>query len=216
MADTRQVKYNIRRLQRVKTWQLCIVLLLAGFIAATFLRLNNIEMVQRRDAVMSADKSGDKEAMKNRLIELQHYVAAHMNADMGIIYLENQYKRDSEAANVAAAAESGQRGNIHKKAQEICAPRHASLGPYSQAYQQCIITELDKHPQGSQLTSQLKLPKADTYRHSFVSPLWSPDFAGFAVLGCLLISLVIIGRLVGLGILKLILKMRHKRAADWL
>lgn len=209
MPDKRQARLSLKRLQRIKTWQLLVLLLLMVFISATFLRLNNIEMTQRRTAVLSADKSGDKEAVKNRLIELQRYISAHMNTNMGVLYLEEQYKRDSAAANAAAAQETVQ-GDIYNKVQEICAPRYAHLGRYSQAYQQCIITEVNKYPQGSALVSELKLPKADNYRHSFVSPLWSPDFAGFSVLVCGLIIIVIIGRLIGLMVLKLILKSRYR------
>jgi hypothetical protein len=84
------------------------------------------------------------------------------------------------------------------------------LGHYSLPYQQCVINELNKYPAASQLTSSLKLPRADSYRHTFVSPLWSPDFAGFSVLACLLIVIVIIGRLISLAVLKLILKTRYR------
>lgn len=210
MADKRQVKKSIRRLNQVKTWQLFVLLILMGFIAATFLRLNNIEMVQRRTAVLNADKEGDVQAIKNRMTELQRHVSSHMNTDMGTIYLEGQYKRDTDAANAAAASDSNPNGNIFKKAQEICAPRFSNLGHYSLPYQQCVIDELNKYPAASQLTSALKLPRADSYRHTFVSPLWSPDFAGFSVLICLLIIIIIIGRLVSLAVLKLILKTRYR------
>jgi hypothetical protein len=210
MADKRQVKKSIRRLNQVTTWQLFVLLILVGFIAATFLRLNNIEMVQRRSAVLSADKAGEVEAIKNRLIELQRHVSKHMNTDMGTIYLEGQYNRDTDAANAAAASDGNPNGNIFKKAQEICAPRFSNLGHYSLPYQQCVINELNKYPAASQLTSSLKLPRADSYRHTFVSPLWSPDFAGFSVLACLLIVIVIIGRLISLAVLKLILKTRYR------
>lgn len=216
MGDERHVKRNIRRLSRVKTWQLFALLILVGFVAATFLRLNNIEMVQRRTAVLNADKSGDTEAIKNRLIELQRYVAAHMNTDMGTIYLEHQYQRDIDAANARAVGDDNPNGNIFKKAQEVCAPRFSNLGTYSLPYQQCVVNELNKYPAASQLTSELRLPKANSYRHSFISPLWSPDFAGFSVLMCLLIIILIIGRLLSLWALKLILKLRHRRASDWL
>lgn len=210
MADKRQVRQNIRRLEKVKTWQLFVLLLLALVVAATFLRLNNIGMIERRKAVMVADESGDVITIKNRLVELQRYVATHMNTDMGTIYLEGQYKRDSEAANAAAARDSNPNGNIFKKAQEVCAPRYSHLGSYSSQYQQCVINEINKYPSASQLTSELNLPKADVYRHSFISPLWSPDFAGFSVLVCLLILIVIIGRVISLATLKLILRMRHR------
>lgn len=188
-----------------------MLLILVGFVAATFLRLNNIGMVQRRTAVIDADKTGNIEDIKGRLFDLQRYVTSHMNADMGTIYLEGQYQRDSQAANSAASADSNPNGNIYKKAQDICAPRFSSLGHYSLAYQQCVIDEIAKYPSAQALTSQLKLPKAETYRHSFVSPLWSPDYAGFSVLLCLLIIIVIIGRLLGLMALKLLLK-KHSKA----
>lgn len=168
-------------------------------------------MIQRRDAVLDADKSGDTLAIKNRLIDLQRFVTAHMNADMGTIYLEHQYKRDSETANQTAAVEGTPNSDIFKKVQDICAPRYRNLGSYSLAYQQCVIDELNKYPAGSNLTSSLKLPKAEAYRHSFVAPLWSPDFAGFSVLICLFLIIIIVGRLLGLFALKLMLKKHTHR-----
>lgn len=209
MADKRQVRRSIRQLQHVKTWQLFILLILCIFVAATFLRLNNIGMVQRREAVLQADEAGDQQAIQGRLYDLQRYVTAHMNADMGTIYLENQYKRDSQAV-IDAASGDGANGNIFKQAQEVCAPKYANLGHYSLAYQQCVIDQLNSHPSGAELTSSLQLPKADAYRHSYVSPLWSPDFAGFSVVACVLIVLAIIGRFVGLLMLKAILKTRNR------
>jgi hypothetical protein len=209
-AEKRQVRRSIRQLQHVKTWQLSILLVLCIFIAATFLRLNNIGMVERRQAVIQADKDSTSDVIQARLYDLQRYVTAHMNADMGTIYLENQYKRDSQTSIDAASGGSNPNGNVFKKAQEVCAPKFANLGHYSLAYQQCVIDQLNSYPSGSQLTSTLQLPKADAYRHSFVSPLWSADFAGFSVLACLLIVLTIIGRFVGLLILRAILKMRNR------
>ena len=58
MANKGKIRHSIQDLQRVKTWQLIILLILVGFVAATFLRLNNIGMVERRAAVMSADQEG--------------------------------------------------------------------------------------------------------------------------------------------------------------
>lgn len=208
MADKRRVHHNIRQLQAVKTWQLVVLLVLFGFVAATFLRLNNIGMSQRRDAVYSADKAGDPAVIQERLYDLQRYAAEHMNADTGSIYLENQYKRDSERIIDAASSNNGNpNGNIYKKAQEVCAPKFSS---YSQAYLQCTVNYLAQFAPADNPASVVALPKADTYRHSFASPLWSPDFAGFSVLICLLIIVMIIGRLIGLFVLRLILKMHNR------
>lgn len=181
-----------------------------GFISATFLRLNNIGMIQRRDAVLQADKGTDATITQTRMYDLQRYVTAHMNANMGTLYLENQYKRDSQKVISAAADDNNTNGNVFKKAQEVCAPRYASLGSYSQAYQQCVISELNSFSPSGEPASQVNLPKADQYRFSYVSPVWSPDFAGFSVLICVFIVLLIFARLAAIGILKLILKMRHR------
>lgn len=184
-----------------------MVLVLVCFIAATFLRLNNIGMVQRREAVLAADKHGDGLAIQERLYDLQRYVSAHMNADMGSIYLEEQYRRDTQQTLDAASGTSNPHGNIYKKAQEVCAPRFTH---YTQEYLQCTVNYLSKYGPADQPTNDVKLPKADAYRYSFVSPLWSPDFAGFSVLIALFIFLMILLRLAGLAILKAMLKMRNR------
>lgn len=207
MADTRQVKRSIRQLQRVKTWQLVVLLLLCGFIAATFLRLNNVGMVERRKAVIAADTDGNPAMIQGRLYDLQRYVSSHMNANMGTIYLESQYKRDSQRIIDQAGGDSNPNGNIYKKAQETCAPRFSS---YSQAYLQCTVNYLAQYAPADNPASSVALPKPDLYRHSFASPLWSPDFAGWSVLACVVILLMIVARLVGLGVLRLMLKTRNR------
>ncbi len=207
MANKRQVRRNIRQLQKVKTWQLFVLLVLFGFVAATFLRLNNIGMVDRRDAVLAADKAGDPNIIQARLYDLQRYVTSHMNADMGTIYLENQYKRDSQNIIDSASGDDNPNGNIYKKAQEICAPKFTH---YSQAYLQCTVDYLTSQSPAQNPSSTVALPKADLYRHSFVSPLWTPDFAGWSVFVCALIIIMIIARMIGLVILRILLK-RHNR-----
>lgn len=102
MTKRQQRERGLKRLQQVKTWQLVLILVLALFVTATFLRLNNIGMVQRREAVMSADKQGDADILRNRLYDLQRYAAAHMNADTGVIYLQESYNRAWQAIQEAA------------------------------------------------------------------------------------------------------------------
>ncbi len=110
MDIRRQVYYHIRhvyrQVQRIKTWQLLLILLLSGFIAATFLRLNNIGMAQRREAVLMADREGRDEDMVNRMYDLQRYTAAHMNADTGQFDLTEQYERDVQEVIESLVADS--------------------------------------------------------------------------------------------------------------
>jgi len=208
VAEKRQVRRSIKDLQRIKTWQLLIVLILVGFVAATFLRLNNIGMVERRTAVVNADQANNSDDLIRRLYDLQQYVSTHMNTDMGKgVYLEASYKRDSQKILDAASGDQNPNGNIYKKAQEVCAPKFSG---YSAAYLQCTTNELAKYPAASELIGAVKLPSADSYLHVYASPLWSPDFAGWSVLVCIVLILMILVRLISLGVLKLLLR-RHYR-----
>jgi hypothetical protein len=208
VADKKQVRKTINQLQRVKTWQLLILLLLAVFVAATFLRLNNIGMLQRRDAVLTADQKGEQVITIQRLSELQRYVSGHMNTDLGKgVFLQSSYDRAVKTADNAAGSDSNPNGNIYKKAQDVCAPQFTR---YSTAYLQCTIRELQKYPAATNLIAQANLPNPDTYLHSFVSPIWSPDFAGWSVLVCLILALMIVIRVISLVILRMVLRYRYK------
>jgi hypothetical protein len=209
VADKRRVRKTIKDLQRIKTWQLVVVLILMGFVSATFLRLNNIGMVERRTAVTNADKAGDETDIIRKLSDLQRYVAAHMNTDLGKgVYLESTYQKDSQAALDAVSDDANPNGNIYKKAQEVCAPQFTH---YSTAYLQCTTSELAKYPASSNLVNSANLPNPNAYLHDYESPVWSPDFAGWSVAACVVIVLMIIARLASLGVLKLMLS-RHYRS----
>ncbi len=209
MADKGKIKHSIGELQRIKTWQLLVLLVIVAFIAATFLRLNNIGMVQRREAVINADEAGKEQAIIERLSDLQRYVSAHMNTDLGQgVYLEKSYNRDLQEWQTAKYGDANPNGNIYKKAQEVCAPQFSY---YSYAYLQCTTNELAKYPAAADPASDSSKPRQEAYIHSFSSPTWSPDFAGWTVLLCGVIIIMIIVRLISIGILQLMLKRHYKR-----
>lgn len=209
MADKGRIKHNINELQRVKTWQLIVLLVIVGFVAATFLRLNNIGMVQRREAVINADKAGDEQATIQRLLDLQQFVSAHMNTDLGRgVYLENGYNRDLQNWQTTQYGDANPNGNIYKKAQEVCAPQFRS---YSYAYLQCTTNELAKYPAAKDPATDTSKPRQEAYIHAYTSPLWSPDFAGWALVACAVIILLIFIRLISLGVLQIMLKRQYKR-----
>ncbi|MFZ2929143.1 MAG: hypothetical protein WA023_07910, partial [Lactococcus raffinolactis] len=142
MANKKQIRSTLKKLGALKTWQLLILLVLALFIAATALRLNNVGMDQRREGVYSADESGDEEILHQRLLSLREYSSKHMNANTGTFVLKNQYERDSQTALKEAQERSqnseSPNGNIYKKAAEVCDPQYSG---YSQAYMQCFMNE---------------------------------------------------------------------------
>lgn len=209
MVDKRQIKQSIKRLQRIKTWQLVVVLILMIFVSATFLRLNNVGMIERRNAVINADETGDDQVTRNRLYDLQKYVSTHMNTDMGKgLFLTGARKRDAENAYARAASDSNPNGNIYKKAQDVCAPQFTN---YSYAYLQCTMNELSKYPESSDLINEVQLPPAEAYLRIYNSPLWSPDFAGWSVVACVVILIMILARVTGVIILKIFLHHHYKR-----
>lgn len=207
MADHRRVKKSIRGLQRVKTWQLLILLIIVGFMAATFLRLNNIGMAQRREAVLAADKSGEESVIQGRLYDLQRYASSHMNANTGAIYLEQEYRRDSQEAIERASNDDNPNGNINAKADAVCKPQYEV---WSQAYVQCFVSELSKYPAAENPVDEVKFPDTNLYRFDFAAPRWSPDFAGFSLLLAGVIVLMIIARIISLIILRAMLKHHYR------
>jgi len=219
LADKRELRQKVRRVERVKTWQLVIILLMAGFVAATFLRLNNVGMIERRDAVIEADKSGDERSLERRLYDLQRYTSSHMNASPGRIALEHTYKRMYDRAldkfEKEVASQSG--NNVVAKVREHC-DNQAKQGGYGRwwsnadpRYVACINEEWDKYPAATSLSLHFTAPPADPYYHTFVSPAWSPDFAGWSLVVCGLIILVIIIRLVVIGVLKLLIARQYRQ-----
>lgn len=208
MSDKGRLNRNLKGLQKVKTWQLIVLLVIVGFVAATFLRMNNIGMVERRSAVMVADEKGDIEVLRHRLNDLQNYVSSHMNTGLGRgVYLEATYSRDVEAWQAEQYGDQNPNGNVFVKAQEVCAPRFSSWSP---AYVQCVATELDKFPSAEELATDSSRPKQEMYIYSYASPLWSADFAGWSVLVFVVILGLIVVRLMTIGVLHLMLRSRYK------
>ena len=207
MQDKANLRKEQRLLKRVKTWQLVIVFILLCFVAATLLRLNNIGMLQRRESVLNADRAGDPDATTDALIQLQQYSAGHMNASTGAFYLEGAYKAAVKTAYEKAASYEDPNGNVNVKADAICKPKFTQ---YSQAYTDCFAAALKDFPAAPNPTEAIKFPDPNLYRYSYLSPRWSLDFAGLAVVVCILVALLIIARLVTLGMLYLLLRRRYK------
>lgn len=211
----RQLRRGIRRLERVKTWQLVVLLVMVGFVAATFLRLNNIGMIERRAAVEAADREGDRVNLEARLYDLQRYVSSHMNADPGRIALDQTYQRDNQrhkddyAKRIAGRPES----DVFQQAEAVCGPQARAQGwrwPDIR-YAQCMDAELAKHPAGVAVSQQFRPLPPEPYYQTFSSPLWSPDFAGWSVLLTGVIAGLIVLRLATSALLRLLLYRHYRR-----
>lgn len=209
MADIGNTRAKIKRLQRLKTWQLIVLFMMAGFMSATFLRLNNVGMVERRQAVYSADEEGSS-TLQSRLYDLQRYVASHMNADPGKIALDKSYQRDNQKQKEAYASQvaTTPHADAYTKAEAVCGPRARAQGwrwP-DMRYTQCLKEELEKIPGGEAVVKEFQPIPPEPYYHTFVSPVWSPDFAGWSLVVTGVIGLSIIWRSVVMAILRIMLR----------
>ena len=221
MVGKGKIKKRLKQIQSLKNWQLFILLLLVIFVDLTALRLNNVGMVRRREAVEVADKAGDVEAARKATIELANYVYNHMNSG-GVVYSDethwfkinrevkivwaNIYESNMKRAEqIARESESSNpNGHIFKKAEEACRPRFH--GGYSLAYQQCILDEQNKYPASNQGQIKAQYPNVSEYTYNFIAPLWSPDLAGWTTLIAIILIFMIIVKIIMTVIMKLILK----------
>ncbi len=215
MTDKRATKAKIRRLNQVKTWQLVILLLMFAFVSATFLRLNNVGMIERREAVNAADIEGDRATLERRLYDLQIYVSKHMNASPGRIALDKTYERDNQQRkdDYAKSVADQPQGDVYQQAEAVCGPQARAQGwrwPDAR-YTNCLDTELSKHPGATEMSNDFKPLPSEPYYQTFVSPLWSPDFAGWSVVLTGVIALIIVIRMIVLIVLKILVKRKYRQ-----
>lgn len=148
------------------------LVVVATTVSLIALRQNNLQMGELREAVYAADKSG--KGIEPALNNLQNYVTSHMNTSLtspnGIyppIQLTNTYKRLSKQATT----------DTYHAAQVYC-EKNQPAGFYGAYRIDCVQAYIASHP--------TKEPKADLpealYQFDFLSPVWSPDLAGWSLL----------------------------------
>lgn len=210
--NKRKLQQFLAWIHQVKTWQLVVILLISIIVSASFLRLNSQEMDKRRNAVYAADKLGDKPTIKKELVALQQFVSHHTNASLGKgFYLEHEYNRDRDAALAAATSATNPNAAVYKQASIECQNRfRGGVDSFRNDYVTCVSERVRALGPGGDPSDSLKLPRAENYHYNFVSPIWSPDFAGVSLAITLFITSVIILRLLAAFILRLLLKHRFK------
>ena len=211
----KDVKAALRKLTKVKTWQLLIIFVLLLFVEATLLRFDHIEMTNLKTAVTAADESNDDVAISEALDKLRNFARTHTVINIiekngesyitfgtGPIYLRNQYNRKASEALAAAEAQAGTdanpNGNVFAKAMDVCKPIAIANGWAwnSQGYLDCMTGEINKYPTAERIedTYVASLPSTALFRYDFASPIWTPTPTGFIGIICLILSAVLIIR----------------------
>ncbi|MBQ3325660.1 hypothetical protein IJG79_00705 [Candidatus Saccharibacteria bacterium] len=209
------IKRTLRKLKRVKTWQLILILIPLLFIEATIMRFDHIQMTELKKDVIVADEEGDDEKIYNSLQKLKQYVFSHtvinvvekngvqnISFGSGPIYLEHQYQRKASEALAAAEAQAGTdenpNGNVFAAAMGVCKPLAIQNGWAwnSQGYLDCMTGEIAKYPTTETLqdTYVANLPSTALFRYDFSSPIWTPTLSGFVMILCAIVIIAIIFR----------------------
>ncbi|MBR3263975.1 hypothetical protein IKF94_01945 [Candidatus Saccharibacteria bacterium] len=208
----KDIRVALRKLTKVKTWQLLVIFILLLFIDATLLRFDHIEMTNLRDKVHAADESGNDEEIADALNNLQTFARTHTIINVvekngesyitfgtGPIYLEQQYNRKASEALAAAEAKAGTdenpNGNVFAKAMDVCKPIAIANGWVwnSPGYIECMTGEINKYPTSERIedTFVATLPSTALFRYDFASPIWTPTLSGFVSIACIALAAVL-------------------------
>lgn len=205
-----RLRLRLKHLTTVKTWQLIVVLVIVSLVAAIFLRLNNLGMMERRDAVIAADEKGDATEIARTVNELQRYVTSHMNTGLGDgFYMTQSYERAREAAMNAASDTSNPNSAVYSQASIEC--QSSTERTKHGGYVACVLAKVGTVEGQENPVSSLKLPPSSMYKVNFASPLWSFDLAGIFIALAVIIIVLIVIRLTGVIILKILIRHRYSQ-----
>lgn len=159
--------------------------------AALALRDNNALSGELYSSVQAADEAGV--GVNEALEALQVHVASHMNAsplpqlgDNAPVQLSKSYERAKAAETARASAE---RERVTKEGIAVCEAQFGTSRLTTRS--QCIADYGAAHP-----VQPERQVVADLYRYDFVSPLWTPDKAGWLILVSVVLASIFLVRLV--------------------
>lgn len=179
------------RIRPISHWYLlaaCIVFMTISLLA---LRQNNLNAIKLRDKVIATDEAnGDVEAT---LRELREYVHSHMNARLSggpnaiypPIQLKFRYERllEAEKERVSTVNEK-----VYSEAQGICEQRFPT-GLSGGGRVPCIEQYVTENG-----AKEKPIPES-LYKFDFISPVWSPDVAGWTLILAMFTGLLFAVRL---------------------
>jgi hypothetical protein len=208
MVDNQAARLEPRRKfwRRVKPWHFLIPFALSLIVGVFALRANNLHMLQLRNNVIQADKKGgDVEAA---LEKLQSYVTRHMNTNLHSgpnavyppIQLKYSYQRQLKQHDSAANQSNSQ---IYTDAQKYCEAKipHGFSGRYRLS---CVQSYISQH----HIKEGRPIPKG-LYQFDFVSPVWSPDLAGWSLLATAVFLLLFAATFIYQHVLRFVFR-RHR------
>lgn len=159
-------------------WYLGALTVIFGIICVFALRSNYEHMTKLRQALYTADKNDGN--VTAALVNLQSYVTSHMNTELSsgpnAVYPPIQLKYSYERAVSSAGGQlNSVNSALYTEAEDYC--QSAIPNGFSGRYRiPCIEQYIQSHGQQQNNIDQ------SLYEFDFVSPLWSPDLAGWTLI----------------------------------
>ena len=173
----------------------------ASVTTAYALRDNNRRSGELYGLVQTADESGV--GITDALANLQTHVATHMNAsplpqlgENAPVQLAKSYER---AKSVESARVTAERVQVTNEGIATCEAQFGRANLITRS--NCIAEYGAAHP-----VQPEKVIIADLYRYDFVSPMWTPDKAGWLVVVSVGLALALAVRIIAKIIATLIFK----------
>lgn len=176
---------------RVPRYVFIALFVLSSLVTVYALRHNNLTMVKLRDAVYEADKNGGD--VETALNNLRQHVHSHMNTNLSSgnnaikppIQLKYTYERLAAEAEKQVNNEA-----LYTEAANYCQSRiPASVSVSGRGRVACVQDYILSH--GGKAAPSI--PTA-LYQFDFVSPTWSPDFAGWSLVVTLILFLTLVAK----------------------
>jgi hypothetical protein len=176
--DKRQLHHLWTKVRWIKPWYFLVLAIVSAVICVFALRANNQHMIELRDAVYSADKNNTD--VQAPLKALQAYVTSHMNTNLSAgktaVYPPIQLKFTYDRL-VQAQGQKQDQSALYSQAQAYCeAQNHSDFSGHNRV--PCIEQYVQSH--GGTSTPATNIPDA-LYKFAFVTPVWSPDLAGWSM-----------------------------------
>jgi hypothetical protein len=171
----RKLHHLWTRLRIIKPWYFFAAAAVCLLIGVFALRANNLKMVELRNVVYEADKSGGD--VQAALTKLQRHVTSHMNTDLTTgnspVYPPIQLKYTYERLRTANLKNTNEQ--LYIDAQAHCESLN-STDFSGRNRVPCIQQYVE-----SRGVQQKAVPES-LYKYDFISPAWSPDLAGYSLL----------------------------------
>ncbi len=180
--DKRKLYHQYRYIRKARTVYFLVAGVFFLVLGVIGMRSNNLHMIELREKVYMADEKGTD--VEKPLRDLQQYVYSHMNTNLSggnvsikpPLQLTHSYER-------LVSREQKKAGKINKKvkkeAEQVCAREFPAAGLNPDRINCVAAYTRDNAVRPKQIPS-------DLYKFDFISPVWSPDFAGLSLLAGLI------------------------------